>query len=109
MASNRYGGNIGGNWPTIRICCPQMPLTDTAIKNAKPDTRPRRHFDGGGLYSRLPQQPEPAIVHLVDDDAALRQALTLLLGAHMVTSSTPTPMRNRSWQATSSTVPVASC
>jgi integrase len=27
-----------------------MPLTDTSIKNAKPQTKPRRLFDGGGLY-----------------------------------------------------------
>jgi integrase len=27
-----------------------MPLTDTAIRNAKPDTKTRRMFDGGGLY-----------------------------------------------------------
>lgn len=27
-----------------------MPLTDTAIRNAKPGTKPKRLFDGGGLY-----------------------------------------------------------
>jgi hypothetical protein len=27
-----------------------MPLTDTAIRNAKPGDRPIRLFDGGGLY-----------------------------------------------------------
>ncbi|MDZ7641646.1 MAG: integrase arm-type DNA-binding domain-containing protein [Desulfurivibrio sp.] len=27
-----------------------MPLTDTAVRNAKPDKKPRRLFDGGGLY-----------------------------------------------------------
>jgi hypothetical protein len=27
-----------------------MPLTDTAIQNAKPGTKPLRLFDGGGLY-----------------------------------------------------------
>jgi hypothetical protein len=27
-----------------------MPLTDTAIKNAKPADKPARMFDGGGLY-----------------------------------------------------------
>jgi hypothetical protein len=27
-----------------------MPLTDTAIKNAKPADKPIRMFDGGGLY-----------------------------------------------------------
>src|ERR1700691_5167799 len=27
-----------------------MPLTDTAIKKAKPELKPKRLFDGGGLY-----------------------------------------------------------
>jgi hypothetical protein len=27
-----------------------MPLTDTAIRNAKPGEKPIRLFDGGGLY-----------------------------------------------------------
>jgi Arm DNA-binding domain len=27
-----------------------MPLTDTAIRNAKPGSKPTRMFDGGGLY-----------------------------------------------------------
>jgi integrase len=27
-----------------------MPLTDTAIRSTKPDTKPKRLFDGGGLY-----------------------------------------------------------
>lgn len=27
-----------------------MPLTDTAIRSAKPDVKPKRLFDGGGLY-----------------------------------------------------------
>ena len=27
-----------------------MPLTDTAIRNAKPSEKPIRLFDGGGLY-----------------------------------------------------------
>jgi hypothetical protein len=27
-----------------------MPLTDTAIRNAKPAEKPLRLFDGGGLY-----------------------------------------------------------
>jgi integrase len=27
-----------------------MPLTDTAIRTTKPDTKPKRLFDGGGLY-----------------------------------------------------------
>ncbi|MCH7880152.1 MAG: DUF4102 domain-containing protein, partial [Proteobacteria bacterium] len=27
-----------------------MPLTDTAIKNAKPGDKPRKLYDSGGLY-----------------------------------------------------------
>src|SRR5688572_14314836 len=27
-----------------------MPLTDTSIRHAKPSSKPRRLFDGGGLY-----------------------------------------------------------
>jgi len=30
-----------------------MPLTDTTIRNAKPDTKPVRMFDGGGLYLEI--------------------------------------------------------
>ena len=30
-----------------------MPLTDTAIKNAKPADKPMKLFDGGGLYLEL--------------------------------------------------------
>ena len=33
----------------IWLSCPQMPLTDTAIRNAKPGPKPRRLADGGGL------------------------------------------------------------
>ncbi len=30
-----------------------MPLTDTAIRNAKPGEKPVKLFDGGGLYRHL--------------------------------------------------------
>jgi hypothetical protein len=30
-----------------------MPLTDTAIKNAKPRSKPWRSFDSGGLYIEI--------------------------------------------------------
>ena len=30
-----------------------MPLTDTAIRTAKPSAKPVRMFDGGGLYLEL--------------------------------------------------------
>ncbi len=33
-----------------------MPLTDTAIKNAKPADKPVRLFDGGGLYLEVAPQ-----------------------------------------------------
>jgi Arm DNA-binding domain len=29
---------------------PPLPLTDTAIRNARPGEKPIRLFDGGGLY-----------------------------------------------------------
>ena len=40
---------IGGIPPTCKRDAP-MPLTDTAIRNAKPGEKPIRLFDGGGLY-----------------------------------------------------------
>lgn len=27
-----------------------MPLTDTYIRNVKPNGKPKKHFDGGGLF-----------------------------------------------------------
>ncbi len=30
-----------------------MPLTNTACKNAKPEAKPRRISDGGGLYLEI--------------------------------------------------------
>lgn len=36
-----------------KIGCPQMPLSDTAIRNAKPAEKPVRMFDGGGLYLEI--------------------------------------------------------
>ena len=30
--------------------CPQMPLTDTAIRKLKPAEKPVRSYDSGGLY-----------------------------------------------------------
>jgi Arm DNA-binding domain len=40
----------GGNCPTTPESGPQMALTDTAIKNTKPGTKPLRVFDRDGLY-----------------------------------------------------------
>lgn len=44
---------IGGILPTTQEGCPQMPLTDTAVRNAKPRDKPVRLFDGGGLYLEI--------------------------------------------------------
>jgi hypothetical protein len=47
------GGNWGQDWGQVTEFtegCPQIPLTATAVKNAKPQSKPKRLFDGGGLY-----------------------------------------------------------
>jgi integrase len=47
------GGNWGQPWgqiPYPNESCPQMPLTDTALRKAKPADKPVRLFDGDGLY-----------------------------------------------------------
>ena len=31
-----------------------MPLTDTHIRSLKPDVKPRKYFDGGGLFLLVP-------------------------------------------------------
>lgn len=31
-----------------------MPLTDTHIRSLKPDVKPRKYFDGGGLFLFIP-------------------------------------------------------
>ena len=31
-----------------------MPLTDTHIRSLKPDMKPRKYFDGGGLFLFIP-------------------------------------------------------
>ena len=36
--------------PLITTSYPQMPLTDTALRNVKPGLKPRKLFDGGGLF-----------------------------------------------------------
>ena len=47
------GGNNGGNRPAPGWSCPQMPLTDTAIRKAKAADKVQRIFDGGGLYLEI--------------------------------------------------------
>ncbi|HOX68281.1 MAG TPA: integrase arm-type DNA-binding domain-containing protein, partial [Burkholderiaceae bacterium] len=46
------GGNIGGNLSTSGSY-PQMPLTDTAIRKAKPGDKAIRMFDERGLYLEI--------------------------------------------------------
>lgn len=31
-----------------------MPLTDTHVRSLKPDVKPRKYFDGGGLFLFVP-------------------------------------------------------
>ncbi len=50
-----------------------MPLTDTAVRAAKPDARSRKLFDGGGLYA----------VNLVRRVPALRRRDPALVGGPM--------------------------
>ena len=44
------GGNFGGNSGFPNWNCPQMPLSATAIRNAKPGAKAKRMFDSQGLY-----------------------------------------------------------
>ena len=41
-----------------------MPLTDTALRNAKPGEKPIRLFDGGGLYVDAGVFPVVAVIFL---------------------------------------------
>jgi hypothetical protein len=50
------GGNIGDKSAVTPGVAPSLPLTDTAIKNAKPQKKAKRHFDGGGLYLEVSPQ-----------------------------------------------------
>jgi Arm DNA-binding domain len=45
-------GQHRGNRARSRSSCPQMPLTDTAIKRFRSGPKTSRLFDGGGLMSR---------------------------------------------------------
>jgi integrase len=45
-----YGGNFGGNWLAQKWSYPQLPLTDVAIRAAKPQAKPFKLFDSGGLH-----------------------------------------------------------
>lgn len=46
-------GNSGGNRGTTKGSCPHMPLTDTALRSAKPQAKTVKLFDGGGLYLEI--------------------------------------------------------
>jgi integrase len=41
---------LRGNWDTPKTVTPTMPLTDTAIRNAKPGAKPTKLFDERGLF-----------------------------------------------------------
>jgi hypothetical protein len=40
----------GGNWSNPNWSCPQIPLTDSMARNAKPAAKTVRMFDRDGLY-----------------------------------------------------------
>ena len=46
----RNRGIIGGNNEMIQWRCPQLPLTDITIRHAHSSDKPRKMFDGRGLY-----------------------------------------------------------
>ena len=46
-------GNSGGNRGQEKGSCPHMPLTDTAIRSAKPQPKTVKLFDGGGMYLEI--------------------------------------------------------
>lgn len=50
LTSGTFGGNSGGKEHRSIPCYPQMPLTDIAIKSAKPGPKPVKLSDGGGLF-----------------------------------------------------------
>src|SRR6266853_435405 len=43
-------GNFGGNWGTPKWSCPTLPLTDAAVRTAKPGPKAFKMYDAGGLY-----------------------------------------------------------
>ena len=40
--------------PSNNVKVPKMPLTDTHIRSLKPEAKPRKYFDGGGLFLYVP-------------------------------------------------------
>ncbi len=40
--------------PSNNVEVPKMPLTDTHIRSLKPEAKPRKYFDGGGLFLYVP-------------------------------------------------------
>ncbi len=54
------GGMIGG-MPHVSKRMPPIPLTDTAIRNARSRDKPFRLFDGGGLSIRNPRNPNGSL------------------------------------------------
>ena len=46
------GATVDHEWSTLQSC-PHMPLTDTAIRNAKPGAKPKKLTDGFGMYLEI--------------------------------------------------------
>ena len=46
------GATVDHEWSTLQSC-PHMPLTDTAIRNAKPGAKPKKLTDGFGMYVEM--------------------------------------------------------
>ena len=53
MNQEADGDIIGGIHPFRELDAPNMALTDTAIRKAKPADKPKRMFDEGGLYVEI--------------------------------------------------------
>ena len=62
-----------------------MPLTDTHIRSLKPDVKPRKYFDGGGLASRgMLEELKRCIAEIRE----LRQEIVQLGGVYRGNSKT---------------------
>ena len=46
------GARVDHYWSSLKSC-PHMPLTDTAIRNAKPGAKPKKLADGFGMYLEI--------------------------------------------------------
>ena len=50
LAARQFWGQHWGQLWSPKMSCPQMSLTDIAIRNARPADKLQRLFDGNGLY-----------------------------------------------------------